>query len=106
MTELSFAEPIRARGSEIRVGTAGWTDKTTDCAKASSIPNGVSSAGEAPRYYASRFSMVEADTGFYAIPDCRDCRAMGRADAGDFVFNVKAHALMTGHATEVARLPR
>ena len=25
---------------------------------------------------------------------------------GDFVFNVKAHALMTGHATDVARLPR
>src|SRR6201999_1399310 len=24
----------------------------------------------------------------------------------DFIFNMKAHALMTGHATDVARLPR
>jgi uncharacterized protein YecE (DUF72 family) len=58
------------------------------------------------RYYASRFSLVEADAGFYAIPDRATAdRWVERTPAG-FVFNVKAHALMTGHATEVARLPR
>jgi uncharacterized protein YecE (DUF72 family) len=58
------------------------------------------------RYYASRFSLVEADAGFYAIPDRQTAERWVERTPADFVFNVKAHALMTGHATEVARLPR
>src|SRR5262249_17976242 len=58
------------------------------------------------RYYASRFSMVEADAGFYAIPDRQTAERWVERTPDGFVFNIKAHALMTGHATEVARLPR
>ena len=58
------------------------------------------------RYYASRFSLVEADAGFYAMPDRETAVRWVERTPADFVFNVKAHALMTGHATEVARLPR
>ncbi|MGH2898502.1 MAG: DUF72 domain-containing protein, partial [Solirubrobacteraceae bacterium] len=58
------------------------------------------------RYYASRFSLVEADAGFYAIPDRLVTQHWAERTPPGFVFNMKAHALMTGHATDVARLPR
>jgi uncharacterized protein YecE (DUF72 family) len=58
------------------------------------------------RYYASQFSLVEADAGFYAIPDRQTAERWVERTPDNFVFNVKAHALMTGHATEIARLPR
>ena len=103
-TGRSFAEPIRAGTSEIRVGTASWTDKTLT-ARGVFYPDGVSSPEARLRYYASRLSMVEADAGFYAIPSRETCQRWAERAPANFVFNVKAHALMTGHATEVARLP-
>ena len=69
-------------------------------------PNDVKTPEARLRYYASRFSMVEADAGFYAIPDRQTAERWVERTPDDFVFNVKAHALMTGHATDVARLPR
>ena len=44
--------------------------------------------------------MVEADMGFYAIPDRALTERWVERTPRDFVFNVKAHALMTGHATD------
>ena len=44
--------------------------------------------------------------GFYAIPDRALTERWVERTPDDFVFDVKAHALMTGHATDVARLPR
>jgi uncharacterized protein YecE (DUF72 family) len=96
---------LRVGGAEVRVGTAGWTDKTLT-AKGVFYPNGVSTPEARLRYYASRFSLVEADMGFYAIPDRATTQRWVERTPDDFVFNVKAHALMTGHATDVARLPR
>src|SRR5689334_17063707 len=96
---------LRVRGAEVRVGTASWTDKTLT-AKGVFYPNGVSTPEARLRYYASRFPLVEADVGFYAIPDRAMTERWVERTPDDFVFNVKAHALMTGHATEVARLPR
>jgi uncharacterized protein YecE (DUF72 family) len=103
-TEQSFSEPIHARGSEIRVGTAGWTDKTLT-AKGVFYPEGVGSPENRLKYYSSRLSVVEVDAGFYAIPTAETCQRWVERTPANFVFNVKAHALMTGHATEVARLP-
>ncbi|MEO9037631.1 MAG: DUF72 domain-containing protein, partial [Gemmatimonadaceae bacterium] len=103
-TDRSFPEPIRAGACEIRFGTAGWTDKTLT-AKGVFYPDGVGSAENRLKYYASRLSMVEADAGFYAIPTRETCQRWVERTPPNFVFNVKAHALMTGHATEVARLP-
>jgi uncharacterized protein YecE (DUF72 family) len=101
----SRAEPIRVGATGVRVGTASWTDRTLT-ARGVFYPEGVSTPEARLRYYASRFSLVEADVGFYAIPDrAMTERWVERTPAG-FVFDVKAHALMTGHATDVARLPR
>ncbi len=49
---------------------------------------------------------MEADAGFYAIPDRVVTANWVERTPANFVFNMKAHALMTGHATDVARLPR
>jgi uncharacterized protein YecE (DUF72 family) len=69
-------------------------------------PDEAKSAESRLRYYATRFSMVEADVGFYAIPDARMTERWVARTPPDFLFDVKAHALMTGHATDIARLPR
>jgi uncharacterized protein YecE (DUF72 family) len=99
------ARPIIKNGSEIRVGTASWTDKTMT-AKGVFYPASAKTPEDRLRYYASRFPLVEADMGFYAIPDRTVTERWVERTPDDFVFNLKAHALMTGHATEVARLPR
>jgi uncharacterized protein YecE (DUF72 family) len=97
--------PLQRGRAEIRVGTAGWTDRTLT-ARGVFYPAGAKTAEARLRYYASRFSMVEADMGFYAIPDPQTTARWVERTPPDFVFDIKAHALMTGHATDVARLPR
>jgi uncharacterized protein YecE (DUF72 family) len=99
------ARPLEHGRAEIRVGTASWTDKTMT-APGVFYPGDAKSAEARLRYYASVFPMVEADMGFYAIPDRAITERWVERTPADFVFNVKAHALMTGHATEIARLPR
>src|SRR5215212_1906513 len=89
--EVSGAEPLRIDRAEVRVGTASWTDRTMT-ARGVFYPEKVSTPEARLRYYASRFSMVEADVGFYAIPDrVMTGRWVERTPAG-FVFDVKAHA--------------
>jgi uncharacterized protein YecE (DUF72 family) len=99
------ATPFERHGATIRVGTAGWTDKTLT-AKGAFYPDEAKTPEGRLRYYASRFSIVEADMGFYAIPDPLVTQHWGERTPSDFVFNLKAHALMTGHGTDVARLPK
>jgi len=101
----SSATPIVLNESEIRIGTAGWTDRTLT-ASGVFYPKEVKTPEDRLRHYASRLSLVEADMGFYAIPDRQLTERWIERTPADFVFNMKAHALMTGHATEIARLPR
>jgi len=105
VTSESSGQPIRVGGAELRVGTASWTDRTMT-ARGVFYPDGVSTPEARLRYYASCFSMVEADVGFYAIPDRALTERWVARTPDNFVFDVKAHALMTGHATDIARLPR
>lgn len=92
-------------GREIRFGTASWTDPTI-IRGAVFYPPGIDSAEERLRYYASRFSLVEVDSTYYALPARRMAELWNERTPVDFTFNVKAHALMTGQPTEVQRLPR
>jgi uncharacterized protein YecE (DUF72 family) len=68
-------------------------------------PPGASSAEQRLRHYASLFSFVEIDAAYYAIPSAATAGRWAERTPPGFVFDVKAHALMTGHATEVGRLP-
>ncbi|HVE80129.1 MAG TPA: DUF72 domain-containing protein [Gemmatimonadaceae bacterium] len=86
------------------VGTAGWTDRTLT-ATGVFYPREAASPEGRLRYYASRFPMVEVDATYYALPQAAMAAAWADRTPDDFTFDVKAHALMTGHATEVDRLP-
>ncbi|MDE3152203.1 MAG: DUF72 domain-containing protein [Gemmatimonadota bacterium] len=90
-------------GARIRVGTASWTDPTM-VAPGVFYPDGVTSAEARLRYYASQFPLVEVDSTYYAIPAARMAALWAERTPPGFVFNVKAHALMTGQPTETSRL--
>jgi uncharacterized protein YecE (DUF72 family) len=92
-------------GHTIRVGTAGWTDPTLT-APGVFYPPGTTTPEARLRYYASRFPTVEIDAPYYALPTARNAELWAARTPDDFVFDVKAFALMTGHPTEVSRLPK
>jgi uncharacterized protein YecE (DUF72 family) len=97
--------PIPAGKGEVRFGTASWTDPTMT-APGVFYPKGLSTAEERLRYYASQFPVVEVDATYYALPNKRTAEAWVERTPKDFVFDIKAHALMTGQPTEVSRLPK
>ena len=101
----SAVSPIRVGGGDVRFGTASWTDPTMT-APGVFYPAGATSAEERLRFYASRFSVVEVDSTYYALPARRTAEAWIERTPEGFRFDIKAHALMTGQPSEVARLPK
>ena len=102
-----LGQPLPAPGRadhEIRVGTASWTDPTMVRGQVF-YPRGVSSAEDRLRYYAEQFPVVEVDSSYYSLPERATARLWAERTPPGFSFHVKAHALMTGQPTEVARLP-
>ena len=97
--------PTKIGHGEVRFGTASWTDPTMT-APGVFYPKGADSAEERLRFYASQFSMVEVDSTYYALPNKRTAEAWVERTPKDFVFDIKAHALMTGQPTEIVRLPK
>jgi uncharacterized protein YecE (DUF72 family) len=89
---------------EIRVGTASWTDPTMTRSGVF-YPRGVSGAEDRLRYYASQFPVVEVDSSYYSLPERSTASLWADRTPNGFLFFAKAHALMTGQPTEVARLP-
>jgi uncharacterized protein YecE (DUF72 family) len=98
------AAPFVVQGCAVYVGVASWTDPTIT-ARGVFYPDDARSAEARLRFYASRFTLVEVDTTFYALPVRQTAMNWADRSPTGFVFDVKANALMTGHATEVARLP-
>src|SRR6185436_7073128 len=100
------ASPLRiGDGGTIRIGTASWTDPTMTAAGVF-YPEGADSAEERLNFYASRFSVVAVDATYYALPVRRTAELWVERTPPDFVFDIKAHALMTGQPTETKRLPK
>src|SRR5438105_920781 len=97
--------PVKVGQGEVRTGTASWTDPTMT-APGVFYPEGANSAEERLRYYAEQFPLVEVDTTYYALPRDAQSRLWVERTPDDFVFDIKAHALMTGQPTEVKRLPK
>lgn len=98
------ADPVRVGGAEVRIGTAGWTDRTLT-APGVFYPPSATSAEARLRYYASRFPFVEVDGTYYALPSVETTERWAERTPAGFVFNLKAYALLTGHPAEPARLP-
>ena len=100
------ARPVKVdRRHEVRVGTASWTDPTMT-ASGVFYPPDAKSAEDRLRFYASRFSVVEVDATYYALPQEQMSKRWVERTPDHFVFDVKAHALMTGQPSEVKRLPK
>ena len=96
---------VTSAGATIRIGTASWTDPTMT-APGVFYPRGADSAEERLTYYAETFPIVEIDATYYALPSPRVAEAWVARTPPDFVFDAKAHALMTGQPTEAKRLPK
>ena len=89
--------------ADIRVGTAGWTDKTL--IDSGWYPKGAGDPEERLKYYASQFPLVEVDSAYYALPAERTAEAWAERTPGHFTFNIKAFSLFTQHPTPVKSLP-
>jgi uncharacterized protein YecE (DUF72 family) len=98
------AQPLTVSG-QVRVGTASWTDRTLTAAGVF-YPRGVSSPEARLRFYSSRFSLVEVDATYYALPLEETAQRWIERTPPGFVFDIKAHALMTGQPSEPRRLPK
>jgi uncharacterized protein YecE (DUF72 family) len=99
-------EPIEVPdGGAIRVGTASWTDPTMTAAGVF-YPDAAKSAEDRLQFYASQFPLVEVDATYYALPYPKLAELWRDRTPPGFIFNIKAHALMTGQPTETKRLPK
>ncbi len=99
------AEPLAIDDGTVRIGTASWTDPTMTAGTVF-YPSGADTAEERLQYYASQFPLVEIDATYYALPARRTAELWRDRTPPDFMFDVKAHALMTGQPTETKRLPK
>jgi probable DNA metabolism protein len=91
-------------GNRILVGVAGWTDRTLTAGNAF-YPHGVESPEDRLRYYAGRYPIVEVDATYYSLPARSMAVEWVRRTPAHFVFDIKAHGLMTGHGADIRRLP-
>ena len=91
-------------GVRVVHGVAGWTDPTL-LAPGVFYPPDAATAEARLRHYASRYPMVEVDATYYAPPTRAMAAAWAARTPSGFTFDVKAFALMTGHAADVRRLP-
>jgi uncharacterized protein YecE (DUF72 family) len=89
--------------AQIRIGTAGWTDKSL--IDSGWYPPEARNPEQRLRYYAGQFPMVEVDSAYYALPAGQAAAAWAARTPGGFTFNVKAFSLFTQHPTPVRMLP-
>src|SRR6476619_5245066 len=93
--ESAAAQPLEVGGGgRALVGTASWTDPTMT-ASGVFYPVGADSAEERLQYYASTFPVVEVDATYYALPAEGTAQLRVDRTPPDFMFDIKAHALMT-----------
>jgi uncharacterized protein YecE (DUF72 family) len=90
--------------SEIRIGTASWTDKTL--IESGWYPPEANTPEKRLRYYARQFPIVEVDSSYYALPAEQTAAAWADRTPKEFTFNVKAFSLFTQHPTRIAALPK
>jgi uncharacterized protein YecE (DUF72 family) len=98
-------QPIEIGEGVVRAGTASWTDPTMTVPGVF-YPEGLKTAEDRLRHYAAQFPLVEVDATYYALPQKKMAEAWAERTPDGFVFDIKAHALMTGQPSEVSRLPK
>jgi uncharacterized protein YecE (DUF72 family) len=91
--------------SNILVGSASWTDPTL-LACGRFYPPEARTPEARLRYYATQFPLVEVDSSYYGIPTPQNAQLWAQRTPADFVFNVKAFRLFTGHSASPKVLHR
>lgn len=90
--------------AHIRIGTCSWTDPSLIRA-GTFYPPEAKTAEARLAYYASQFDVVEVDSSYYAMPSRRNATLWVERTPDDFIFDVKAFRLFTGHPTQPKALP-
>lgn len=85
----------------IRVGTSSWADP--GFVKEWYPPK--MAARERLPWYAQHFDYVELNSSFYAVPDRTTVHKWVEETPDEFVFDVKAHRLLSRHSAPVDSLP-
>ena len=93
-----------ARHEKVRVGICSWADAAL-IEDGSFYPRKSMSAADRLRFYAAAFDTVEINSSYYAIPAARNALLWAARTPPDFVFNVKAYSLLTGHHPHEKALP-
>lgn len=93
-----------ASAPQFLVGTASWTDPTL-VRSGEFYPSALKTAEERLRFYASQFNTVEVDASYYALIAERNAELWAERTPADFVFHIKAFAMLTQHPADTARLP-
>ncbi len=93
------------RKQGVRIGTASWTDKTL-IDSGLFYPDTAKKPDERLRFYAENFPVVEVDSTYYGLPSERNAELWVERTPSDFMFNVKAFALLTQHPTNARGLPK
>ena len=96
-------DPVGRRGN-VRIGTCSWSDPSLIKTKAF-YPRGTGTTEKRLRYYATQFPIVEVDSSFYAMPVPQNSVLWAERTPANFVFNVKAFRLLTGHHTPAQVFP-
>jgi uncharacterized protein YecE (DUF72 family) len=99
MSESVLGPVFDVGGCSVRVGTCSWADKTL-VKDAAWYPKKTMSAADRLAFYASRFSVVEADSTYYRAPSEQLTGGWAENSPDGFVMDVKAYSLMTGHPTK------
>ena len=86
---------------KILVGTSSWADP--GFVKEWYPPK--MAARERLPWYAQRFRYVELNSSFYAVPDRTTVHKWVQETPDDFVFDVKAHRLLSRHSAPLESLP-
>lgn len=89
--------------ARVLVGTCSWTDRTLIESDAF-YPSRRLSAEDRLAFYARRFPIVEVDSTYYAPPSEKLAGLWVERTPPEFVFDVKAFRLLTGHPTPPSSL--
>lgn len=89
----------------VLVGISSWTEPTL-VKSGQFYPADATTAEERLRFYAQKFPIVEVDSTFYALPNEKTAALWVDRTPPDFIFNVKAFALLTQHPAPPQRLPK
>jgi len=102
---LAERAPERATVGRVRTGTAGWTDRTL-VSSGLFYPKASMSAQARLSHYAGHFNLVEVDATYYSLLPPVTAEHWVEWTGPGFVFDVKAHPVLTGHPIDLTRLPR